>query len=82
MSATEQQEDRPIGIRQVMLMTSYSKPTIWRRIRAGKFPAPRFKETGAKGQVSTVRWSYNDVRGWVDTKLGKPQSHEPERAAA
>jgi predicted DNA-binding transcriptional regulator AlpA len=71
-------QDRPIGIRQVEFMSGYSKPTIWRRIRAGKFPAPRFKE-GKYG--STVRWSYLDVKAWVDAKLGK-QQHDEQQAAA
>jgi predicted DNA-binding transcriptional regulator AlpA len=69
-------QDRPIGIRQVELMSGYSKPTIWRRIRSGQFPAPRFREG-----KSTVRWSYLDVRQWVDTKLGK-QQHEQQTERA
>jgi len=57
-------EARFVGIRAVEQFSGYSKATIKRRIRAGEFPPPAFKDN-----PSTVRWDYADLVKWREEKL-------------
>lgn len=50
----------------VLEKTTWSNTTLWREIRAGRFPEPV--------QLSRARvgWDREAVNGWVNEKLGRP----------
>jgi len=54
--------DSLLNMRDVLDMTRLSKATIYRRIDAGKFPAPA-KIGGS------ARWSRNEVGEWIAREL-------------
>ena len=51
-----------LRVREVMASTGLGRSSIYRRISAGTFPAP--KQIGG-GQV---RWRFSEVEGWKDAK--------------
>lgn len=57
---------RFIGIRQVELFAGLSKASILRRIARGEFPRPAYREGG-----NLVRWDYDDLIRWRESKLGE-----------
>jgi predicted DNA-binding transcriptional regulator AlpA len=46
---------------QVLRETTWSETTLWRRIRAGAFPAPLKIGPGSTGRVA---WTRGDVKSW------------------
>ena len=51
-----------ISKKQVSEMTSLSATTIWRQIRAGKFPA------GIKISDNRIAWRESDLTNWLKSK--------------
>ena len=56
---------RFVGIRFVETFSGYSKASILRRIAKGVFPRPAFRES------NLVRWDYDDLIRWRESKLGE-----------
>ena len=53
---------------QVEERTGYKHSTIYERVAAGTFPAPRRElETG------TVRWLESEVQAWIDDWIAKAE---------
>ncbi len=54
------EDDRLLTVSQVLKLTGYkSRSTLWRRVKAGKFPPPKALST------NSTRWSSNDVNEWI-----------------
>ncbi len=51
-----------LRIGQVLCMTGLSKTTLWRRVRAGEFPAP-VRLGGPRSRA--VGWRRADVERWI-----------------
>lgn len=51
-----------ISASEVRRRTSLSRATIWRRVRAGDFPAP------VRLGVSRIAWREADVTNWIETR--------------
>jgi prophage regulatory protein len=51
-----------LTIEEVVRFTTYSKPSIYRHIRAGEFPAPLRLGKGRSA------WKTADVQGWLDSR--------------
>ena len=50
-----------ITAKEVLEMTGYrSRTTLWRRVRAGEFPAP------IALSVHATRWKREEVEAWVE----------------
>ena len=49
---------RLLSLRDVVQQTSLSKPTIYRRIRAGDFPKSR------RISLNRVAWSEREIEAW------------------
>ena len=54
--------ERLLTKHEVSRMTSLSPVTIWRQIRAGKFPA------GIKISDNRVAWRESDLTNWLNSK--------------
>ncbi|BCH55973.1 hypothetical protein RvVAR031_35830 [Agrobacterium vitis] len=52
--------DNLLSVRQVVAKTGISRPEIYKRMDAGKFPSKI--SLGPK----TVRWSENEINAWID----------------
>jgi prophage regulatory protein len=50
----------------VMDRTSLSRTTLWRLVRAGKFPAPIQVSAGR------VAWSETALQQWIASKIAQP----------
>ena len=65
---------------EVVARTGLSRTTIWRRVRAGTFPAP--VELGA----NSIGWPADAVEAWLKSRprrtYGAPTSAEPRGEAA
>lgn len=48
--------------REVERRTGYGRSTIYARIAAGRFPAPR-----RDPDTGSVRWLESEVQAWIDT---------------
>ena len=63
---------------EVMARTGLSRVTIWRRVRAGTFPAP--VELG----VNSVGWPAAEITAWLESRkrrtYGAAAAPEPEAA--
>jgi predicted DNA-binding transcriptional regulator AlpA len=53
----------------VVLLTSLSRATIWRRIAAGRFPKP-IKLGGCHPQ-SASGWVREEILAWIDKQRGE-----------
>lgn len=62
---TQQTTDRIIRLKEVTTRTGLSVPTIYRRIKAGQFPA----QVSLGG--SAVGWSEQAVSEWISSKLNQ-----------
>lgn len=49
--------------RQLLTLIPFSSTTLWRKVKAGEFPAP------VKLSQRVTAWRAEDVRGWMD-KMG------------
>jgi prophage regulatory protein len=75
---------RLITKRELTAMIAVSYPTIWRWMRAGKFPR-------AVGEGRIVRWRLDEVEAWIEqlppangqlierSKLPETQRNDPKR---
>src|SRR5262245_27081456 len=61
--------------RQVSAQTGLSRTSIWRLVRAGRFPRP-VQITGP----STVGWVGSEVAAWVESRVRQRDQQEPRRA--
>jgi prophage regulatory protein len=52
--------DRLLSVREVAAAVGITRSTIYARIAAGTFPAPRRVGPG------TVRWRESDIQAWID----------------
>jgi len=79
--ATPRQDSSPKGFRpafyrmkDVIRITSLSRPTLYRRIAAGRFPAPVKLGGRASG------WSAQALQAWIDDPSGyaaEPTADDP-----
>ncbi len=51
--------------KQVVELTTFSRTTIWRAVKAGTFPKPVNLSTGRKG------WPRASVHQWLEEKQGR-----------
>jgi prophage regulatory protein len=56
--------ERLLGIRELVLATTLSKPTIYRKMKEGTFPYP-IKLGGRR-----VAWRESDIAEWLDQQAG------------
>ena len=55
-------ENQMLRAPEVMTRTGLSRVTIWRRVRAGTFPAP--VELG----VNSVGWPASEITAWLESR--------------
>ncbi len=69
-------ENQMLRAPEVMARTGLSRTTIWRRVRAGTFPAPT--ELG----VNSVGWPASAITAWLESRprrtYGAETAPEPE----
>lgn len=70
-----QEVDCFIGIKEVCRIAGFSKSSILRRIKAGRFPAPVLVE----GNVT--RWDLAEVRAWRAAQFAEREKRSAEEAA-
>lgn len=72
-------ENQMLRAPEVMARTGLSRVTIWRRVRAGTFPAPH--ELG----VNSVGWPASEITAWLASRprrtYGAEAEAQPEAAA-
>ena len=66
-----------LRIRDVSALTGLSRISIWRRCKAGTFPAPL--QLGGPGSRA-VGWRTAEVRAWIDGLT--PKQHEEAESRA
>lgn len=57
-------------IRQAQLIPAivpFSAPTLWRKVKAGTFPAP------VKLSARCTAWRVEDVRAWMESLTARPE---------
>ncbi len=71
-------ENQMLRAPEVMACTGLSRVTIWRRVRAGKFPAPL-----VLGENS-IGWTAQSIEDWLESRPRRTYGAEtaPEPAAA
>ncbi len=67
-------ENQMLRAPEVMARTGLSRVTIWRRVRAGTFPAP--VELG----VNSVGWPASEITAWLESR--KRRTYGAEAAPA
>lgn len=60
---------------EVMAMTGLSRTSIWRRVRAGTFPAPT--ELG----TNSIGWPASIITQWLENRPRRTYSAEPPAEA-
>ena len=70
-------ENQMLRAPEVMARTGLSRVTIWRRVRAGTFPAP--VELGE----NSIGWPESEIAGWLANRPRRTYSADatPEPAA-
>ena len=63
-------ENQMLRAPEVMARTGLSRVTIWRRVRAGTFPAP--VELGA----NSIGWPATEISAWLESRLRRTYSAE------
>jgi prophage regulatory protein len=66
--------DQMLRAPAVMARTGLSRTTIWRRVRAGTFPAPT--ELG----VNSVGWPASAITAWLENQPRRTYSVKPAPA--
>ncbi len=70
--------DEMLRAPQVMARTGLSRTTLWRRVRAGTFPAPH--ELGQ----NSIGWLASEITVWIESRTrrtyGAEVTAEPEAA--
>lgn len=54
--------DRILSIAEVVAMTGLSEPTVWREVKAGRFPAPLVISPRRRG------WRLSDLLAWLASR--------------
>jgi prophage regulatory protein len=62
---------RLLTIKQVSLITGYSRNHIYRRIRAGTFPSP------IRIGPNSVRWTLASIDTWLAEQAANPPERNP-----
>jgi prophage regulatory protein len=70
------QPDRILRWRELRLRVNLSRSTVWRLVRAGRFPAPIPLSSAA-----AVGWSSKEVDEWIDARA-RSRSAAVESSAA
>lgn len=56
-----------VSFQEVLFVTGWSRWTLWRRIREGKFPLPLPPSGSGRGEAK--RWRGSDVRAWAISQV-------------
>ena len=71
-------ENKMLRAPEVMARTGLSRVTIWRRVKAGNFPAPRILGENSIG------WPESEIATWIASRprrtYGAEAAPEPEAA--
>lgn len=59
---------------EVLARTGLSRTTIWRKVRAGTFPAPI--ELGA----NSIGWRVSEIQGWLESRNRRTYGAEEVQA--
>ena len=70
------EKDRIIRLPEVMNTVGLKKSAIYKKVKAGEFPAPIKLGPHANG------WLESAVRGWVKKKAGIDPANDGQKAAA
>lgn len=70
-SEAARQFDKPLGLpeigfvrqRQLLRFVPFSKSTLWRRVKAGEFPAP------VRLSAGVTAWRVDEIRHWIAGKV-------------
>ncbi len=65
-------ENQMLRAPEVMARTGLSRVTIWRRVRAGTFPAP--VEIG----INSIGWPATEISTWLESRPRRTYSAETE----
>ena len=68
-------ENQMLRAPEVMARTGLSRVTIWRRVRAGTFPAP--VEIG----INSIGWPATEISAWLDSRPRRTYGAEAEAPA-
>ena len=68
--------DRLLNLREVKILTSLSKTSIYRFVRAGSFPQPYSIAT------NRVAWSAHEIAAWRRARRAMPRRTAPQLAGA
>ncbi len=72
-------QDQMLRAPQVMARTGLSRTTIWRRVRAGTFPAP------VQLGENSIGWPASEITAWLGERprrnYGAELTPEPQAAA-
>ena len=60
---------------QLLKVVPFSKPTLWRRVNAGDFPAP------VKLSPGVTAWESDAVQAWLDARKSAPATKRDRHAA-
>ncbi len=58
--------DRIVGLAEVVKLTGLSEATVWREVRAGRFPQPLMISPRRRG------WRLTDLLAWLGTRPTAP----------
>jgi len=62
MTGRENFLERLLTVSDVLDVTGYrSRTTLWRKVRAGEFPAP------LKDGATSIRWRDSDIQHWIES---------------
>lgn len=56
-----------VGSCEVIYLTGWSRWTLWRNIKAGRFPRPLSSHGSGRGV--TRRWRASDIVDWAEAQL-------------
>ncbi len=69
-------ENQMLRAPEVMARTGLSRVTIWRRVKAGKFPAPYILGENSIG------WTAQSIEDWLDSRSRRTYGAETADNAA
>ena len=64
-------ENQMLRAPEVMARTGLSRATIWRRVRAGTFPAP------IQLGENSIGWPASEITAWLDSRPRRTYGAEP-----
>ena len=68
-------ENKMLRAPEVMARTGLSRVTIWRRVKAGKFPAPHILGENSIG------WPATEISAWLESRPRRTYGAEAEAPA-